>query len=115
PPAPAHPPHAQVRAAQPFAVVRWHVRREFELEAARDLGWTLAAHGEAAGHLEGEEVVDGLDLHEARFLAAGRHLALEKAAHVVRPRRDAGDVLNAQLLADLVERVRRAARQSPLR
>src|SRR5262245_32102466 len=100
-------PHDEVRAAQPLALVRRHLGRKFELEDLRDLGRHLAAHGEATRHLEGEKVVDGLDLHEARLLAAGcGQLALEKAAHVLRARRDAGDVFQAQLLADLVERIR---------
>src|SRR5262245_30967556 len=88
--------------------MRRHVGREFELEGLGDLGRHLAAHGEAPSHLEGEEVVDRLDLHESRLLAAGRwQLALEKTAHVIRTRRDASDVLQAQLLADLVEWIRR--------
>src|SRR5882724_7208528 len=100
--------HDEVRAAQPLALMRRHVGREFELEGLRNLGRHLAAHGEAASHLKRKKIVDGPDLHEARLLAAGRgQLALEKAAHVLRARRNADDLLQAQLLADLVERVRR--------
>src|SRR4051812_14889877 len=89
-------PHDEVRAAQPFALMRRHVGREFELEGLGDLGRHLAADGEAASHFECEKVVNRLNLHEARLFAAGRRqLALEKAAHVFRPRRNAGDVLQA--------------------
>src|SRR4051812_2882002 len=109
PPCRGMAPDDEVCAAQPFAVVRRQIRGELEIKVPRDFGGYFPGQGKPSRGVEGQEIIDRLQQDEAGFPGAGhRNLALQKPADLVRPRRDPGNVLQAQLLSDLIERIARA-------
>src|SRR5499426_578723 len=104
--------HDEVRAAQPLAVVRRRARIGLEAERAGDLRRNLAGQRVAAGGVEGQKLVDGLQFHETRLLGAEqRNLVLQEPPYLLGLRRHTRDVFQAQLLADLVERIARRSQE----
>ncbi|WP_208829620.1 hypothetical protein [Bradyrhizobium neotropicale] len=90
--------HHEVRATKPFAVVWRRVGARFKIEAGRDLSRNLARQRVAAGAIEREEVVYGIDFHKAGFFGREwRNLALEESSDVVGAGRDASDVLESEV------------------